>query len=372
MNGKHMRSWCRTGFLPGVLILAGALSTALAEGPPAAAVDTRGGWGGHVDEVLRLLTRLEVGAPRTYENMAVFPIRYTGRQAPGRWATLDESVARGELRISEKEEASVPEVLMENTGDKTIFVMSGEIVKGGKQTRVVRKDTIIEARQKVRVPVFCVERSRWHGGARLEGSAKMVPARMHDMMKRGSGQGVIWDSVEEYGDSFGVQSPTGSLDELLDSDRVQRTYDKVHEGLGKFTFSDTVGIAVADMRTRDVVGLEVFGRRDLFERLQEKLIEGYATDLVLGGTHPPGRKVPRVTEEKVLAFIQRAIRGRSTYEDTPGSGRGIDLVAGTLRGKGVASGRNVIHLSIQDRRPVVTPARPIVDQPRRSPALQSD
>jgi hypothetical protein len=131
--------------------------------------------------------------------------------------------------------------------------------------------------------------------------------------------------------------------------------------LGKFSPPDTIGIAVADSRTGRVVGLELFGRRDLFERLQEKLIEGYALDLVPADA--AGDDAKKMTEKDAEAFIARVLEGTSRYEETPGSGRGIDLTSGTIHGKGVAVGESAIHLSIQDLQANPTPVRPIVNSP---------
>ena len=96
------------------------------------------------------------------------------------------------------------------------------------------------------------------------------------------------------------------------------------------------------------------------------MIEGYALDLVIAERHEPKALRDRpLTEKDVTAFIERALAGTSRYEDTPGSGRGIDLESGTLQGKGVALGGCVIHLSVQDVQPAPTPARPIVGDPNR-------
>jgi len=343
-----------------LLILAGVVGlTPAEEAKPAVAVPVIKT--DHVPEVEALLASLKVDKPRTHENMVVFPLRYPGKQAPGKWATMDEAVSAGYLKISEKAQASVPEVLMENTGEKAVFLMSGEIIKGGKQTRVVKQDTIIEAKQKVAVPVFCIERSRWSGGKKFSGSHNIAPASIQDHINRGAGQSHVWSAVEERSRALGVQSATGSLDEVLDSKEVQDRYERAHKDLGEFSPPDTIGIAVADARTGRVVGLELFGRRDLFEELQEKLIEGYATDLVLTRGAPDVRSRKKVTEEDVMVFVRRALKGESKYEDTPGSGRGVDLVSGSMRGKGVALGEHAIHLSVQDQRPGTTPARPIVN-----------
>jgi hypothetical protein len=330
--------------------------------------------GKHVPEVERLLGGLKVEKPRTHKNMIVFPVRWSGKQAPGTWTTLDAAVAAGDLAVTEKDRETVPEVKMQNTGDRAVFLMSGEIVKGGKQTRVVRKDTVIEAKQTVAVAVFCVERSRWAGGRGFAVSSNTAPLAVQHRLKTGASQGEVWEEVRSnnatLGDSYGARSETDSLDETLETPEVQKKYDQVHEDLGKFSPPDTIGIAVADVRTGRVVGLELFGRRDLFDGLQEKLVEGYATDLVLKQTDWKPDEARRVTEDEVHGFITQALQGRSTYEDTPGSGRGLDLESGTLKGKGVAVGETAIHLSIQDVRPKPTPAKPIVE-PRPAPPVRN-
>jgi hypothetical protein len=341
------------GLAAAVLVLAGGAATA--REPKDA---------GHVAEVKALLSNLTIEKPRTHKNMVVFPIRYGGKQAPGRWITLDEAEAAGELKVSEKDQASVPEVLVQNTGNRTVFVMSGEIIKGGKQTRVVQKDTIIEPKQKVAIGVFCVERSRWAGGKEFKGADKMVPASVRGGIQRGEGQGEVWGRVRATGAAAGAESPTESLDEMMESAPVKQEFDRAHKNLGKFSPPDTVGIAVADARTGRVVGLELFGRRDLFERLQDKLVEGYAMDLVVTQADWKPGEGRRVTEDEVAGFITRAIQGTSRYEDTPGSGRGLDLESGTLKGKGVALGDCAIHLSVQDSVPAPAPARPIIEDPR--------
>ena len=319
--------------------------------------------GDHVPEVRALLSNLEVDEPRTHKNMIVFPIRWSGKQAPGRWETLDEAVAAGRLQISEKDQARVPQVWMANTGRNAVFLMSGEIVKGGRQTRVIKSDTIIETRQKVLVPVLCIERNRWHGGKGFKHSHNMAPSSIRDTMNRGGGQDVVWERVRRTSRTAGAKSKTESLDEVLDSGAVKKAHREAHKDLGKFSPRSTVGIAVADARTGRVVGLELFGRRDLFAALQDKLIEGYTTDLVIAAGKWLKREGKKVTDKDVKAFIRRALDGRSKYEDTSGSGRGIDLVSGRLRGKGVALGRCAIHLSIQDGQPV-SPARPIINRRR--------
>ncbi|MBL7139779.1 MAG: hypothetical protein ISS74_02625 [Planctomycetes bacterium] len=321
----------------------------------------------HVPEVERLLAGLTVEPPRTHKNMLVFPIRWSGQQAPGDWETLDTALAAGHLKVLEKAQASVPEVVVENTGEKAVFLMSGEIIQGGKQTRVIRKDTLVEPKQQVSVPVFCVEQGRWAGGKDFKRAANIAPASIQNRMNRGADQAEVWDRVRGASKAIGAESPTQSLDEVLESAPARQKFGEVHKDLGKFSPPDTVGIAVADARTGRVMGVELFGRRDLFDGLQEKLVEGYAADLVLTVSQWDEKEAKKVAADDVLGFIALALKGTSGYEDTPGSGRGLGLESGSIVGKGVALGDVAIHVSVQDVHPETTPARPIVTPPRPMP-----
>jgi hypothetical protein len=322
----------------------------------------------HVPEVQRLLGGLTIEPPRAHKHMLVYPIRWSGKQAPGAWETLDAAIAAGHLKVGEMPNASVPNVEVTNTGDRSVFLMSGEIIKGGKQTRVIRKDTVVEPQQKVAVAVFCVERGRWAGGKEFKRAANVAPASIQDAINRGAGQGEVWQRVRQAAPTLGGASPSESLDQMLESEKARRSFDEAHKDLGKLSPPDTVGIAVADARTGKVVGLELFGRRDLFDGLQAKLVEGYTADIVLTVTAEAPAAVKDVPTAEVLAFVHRALKGTSAYEDTPGSGRGLALESGSICGKGVAVGGDAIHLSVQDTHPQAVPARPIVGEPRPEPA----
>jgi hypothetical protein len=316
---------------------------------------------GQAPEVKTLLSGLVVDKARVYKNMLVFPIRYEGPQAPGNWETMDKAVQAGHLKIFEKAQAQVSQVQMENLGDATVFLMSGEIIKGGQQTRVIRQDTVIEARQKASVPVFCVEPHRWTGKREFESSRNLVPSSVRGAIQDGAQQSEVWARAAEMSAGLGAPNATGNLDESLNSEQAQRDFGEAHKALGRFSPPETVGIAVADARTGRVVGLEVFGRRDLFENLQDKLVEGYAADLVLTAGAPASDSKPAVGENDVAEFIRRALAGSSRYERTPGSGRGVDLTSGLLRGKGVSAGEMLIHLSVQETHALGMPAKPIVE-----------
>jgi hypothetical protein len=77
----------------------------------------------------------------------------------------------------------VSEIEIENEGDEEVFVHAGDIVKGGKQDRVVTSSLILRGKSgRVPLSVFCVERGRWAARgsedvAEFASAKEMMPSR---------------------------------------------------------------------------------------------------------------------------------------------------------------------------------------------------
>jgi hypothetical protein len=104
-------------------------------------------------------TRLS--GPHIHENLAVYFIH--GASAAGTVPlTLEEAIARGTVEVVET--GRVNELAIENKGLEEVFVQAGDIVKGGKQDRVLTVSFLLPAKSG-RLPLasFCVEQGRWAG-----------------------------------------------------------------------------------------------------------------------------------------------------------------------------------------------------------------
>src|SRR5688572_30347111 len=104
----------------------------------------------------------------TYHHLRLYPIRAkesfqkTFRDV-GKYMSLKEAIEKKKVKISEKNGGgNVNELTIENLSSDTIIVLPGEIIKGGKQDRVVNQDMVLSPRSgKKTLPVFCVESGRW-------------------------------------------------------------------------------------------------------------------------------------------------------------------------------------------------------------------
>lgn len=105
-------------------------------------------------------TGYRLSGPYVHDNLAVYLIHRKSAadaQAP---LTLQEALAAGTVRLHET--GRVNRLAIENLGDKPVFIQAGDIVKGGKQDRVVTASLILPPGSgRVALGAFCVEKGRW-------------------------------------------------------------------------------------------------------------------------------------------------------------------------------------------------------------------
>ena len=102
-----------------------------------------------------------VSGPYTHSNLAVYLIHGQDRLEGKEFLTLEEALDRKLVVVHET--GNVNKLAIENLSpDKEIYIQSGDIVKGGKQDRVIASDFIVPAKSgKMSISSFCVEGGRW-------------------------------------------------------------------------------------------------------------------------------------------------------------------------------------------------------------------
>jgi hypothetical protein len=104
---------------------------------------------------------LEIGQPIVAGNLAMYPL-LAGTEAPPAYATLDEALAAGFVKVTEvSESGSVPELTIVNDGPTPVLVLDGEELVGAKQNRIVNLSILVPAHARLKLPVSCVEAGRW-------------------------------------------------------------------------------------------------------------------------------------------------------------------------------------------------------------------
>ena len=158
-----------------------------------------------MNTISRTFAGLKLGKTEVFRNLAVVPL-LADADAGADYLTLDEALESGAAHITEvSESGSVPELSFVNDSDNRILLVDGEELVGARQNRILNLTILVGRRQKVVIPVSCVERGRWSYRSREFGSAKRSlyadarAAKMQDVSvgmrlrgSRASDQGRVW------------------------------------------------------------------------------------------------------------------------------------------------------------------------------------
>jgi hypothetical protein len=247
------------------------------------------------------------------------------------------------------ETGDVNRLVIENRGENEVFVQAGEIVKGGKQDRVLTVSLVLPKNSgPVPIGAYCVEQGRWQprgkeDAARFTSADSAVPSlkakiamkappadgaaprldagqRRGDMRRDGSEtrrrQSEVWRDVAEtqrklagnVGAPVSAPESRSSLQLSLENARVKESVAAYVKALEPAILKvpDSIGLAFAINGA--INSADLYPSHGLFKKLWPKLLNAAATEAVAekngaAGTPPAA--------DQVAAFIDKAERGRA-------------------------------------------------------------
>ena len=162
-----------------------------------------------------------ISEPITHKNLTIFLIHGADASSNKDLITLEEALKMKIFKVYETED--VNELMVENISSKyDVFIQSGDIVKGGKQDRVLAISVIIPRNSgKVSIEAFCVESDRWEGRGNesrreFSSSEERVVSKELKLATNGigsnsgSGSGIASGSGSGSGSGDGVAGVRGS------------------------------------------------------------------------------------------------------------------------------------------------------------------
>jgi ARG and Rhodanese-Phosphatase-superfamily-associated Protein domain len=143
-----------------------------------------------------------VSGPYSHKNLTIFLLRGADQRQDKTPLTLQEAMDRKMVVVHET--GDVNNLAVENLSDEEVYVQSGDIVKGGRQDRVLALDLIVPPKSgKIQIASFCVEQGRWSGRGREEAgqfasSRKALNSKeLKIAAKHSASQREVWDKVAQ-------------------------------------------------------------------------------------------------------------------------------------------------------------------------------
>lgn len=267
-----------TGLRPSLIALSLAITTtALADAPkapPPAAPD-----------LAKLSDKTALLAPIQVDSLTLTPIVATGAAAdPEPLLVLDEAMAARQVQIREVSEGTVNSLTFINKSQQPVFVLAGEVIIGGKQDRIIGRNTVIPARTTQEVPVYCVEHGRWTGESKEFTTAKaLAHGRLRGQASYAE-QGAVWREVAAKNVARKTTNNSDTYRRVAQqqSDGTLATMEKqVDAALARLPAADRgrmVGYAVS--LNGAVATVDLFGSPALFKKLETKLVRSYLTEAI--------------------------------------------------------------------------------------------
>ena len=228
-----------------------------------------------------------------YKNLKLIPIRWKGGgrfdyPLNGNLYSLGEAVSKGYVSISERGTASTDNVhwlIIENHSRKNIFISSGEIIAGGRQDRMISRDTILLAsQQKMQVPVMCVEEGRWSEKEKKFVYQEMANLHLRRTLDRSKNQVMIWREIYDQLDKDKVKNSSLAYISRKEDKKylaAEQDYWKFFDQ--KFRKSDSTIVGIVCMSGKNVIGCDVFASTSLFESEWPALMMGYIQEAIVFG-----------------------------------------------------------------------------------------
>jgi hypothetical protein len=172
----------------------------------------------------------------TYKNLRLFPIYanetfMNAHKDLGKYISLQKALEQKKVSITEtvnntigqqSGSATVNTLFIENTSNDTIFIMAGEVVKGGQQDRLLAQDMILAPKSgKKDISVFCVEHGRWNysnesekAGKTFYGYSKISSNDIRKTAVVNKSQQGVWDNVANVTTKNAAKTESGTYTAL--------------------------------------------------------------------------------------------------------------------------------------------------------------
>jgi hypothetical protein len=206
--------------------------------------------------------------------------------------TLDEAMKRGLVMVHET--SDVNELEIENvSATEEVYVQAGDIVKGGKQDRVLSVDLIVPAGSG-RMPIssFCVEHGRWTARgaepvAQFKSADNMVVSKELKLAaKHSSSQAEVWEGVERSQGKLSAASNSNvassvsrsSLPLTLENENVRISTDDYIEALRSIISGkdDVIGFVFAI--NGEINSGDTYSSHELFTKMWPRLLKAAAIE----------------------------------------------------------------------------------------------
>lgn len=270
----------------------------------------------------------------TYGNLRIYPIK--ARESfkkefsnVGKYMTLQEALGKNKVKITESGNGgTVNNLVVENISKDTIIIITGDVIKGGKQDRIVSDDIVLSPSSgKKNLSVYCVEAGRWSAGSnagvatRSNSSVSSNAAEFKGYYNKGSlslrkvvekekDQSKVWSKVDELNSTNKTETSTKTYTAMTQSADFTKKLDQYLSFFKSKFDKDSTVIGVLVVTSNKVIGCDMFGTHDMFLKQYQSLLHSYATEAIVNG------KPITITTQAVKTYTDKLLSSETAQQAT--------------------------------------------------------
>lgn len=250
-----------------------------------------------------------------YKNLKVIPVRRKDQGGPGKPVlSLAKGLQSGQVMVSERGTASTENVhwlRVNNNSGEPVFIASGEIVTGGRQDRMITRDTVLESMNSDQyIPVMCVEENRWSEKERKFRYASFANPKLRKVLDHSKNQVLVWKEIYAQLDSSNIESPTlAYASRKLDKKFMTLSDEYLRYCTQKLMGKDTNIVGFVCMTGNKIIGSDIYNDIGLFSDHFTTLLTGYIEEAIIFGS--PNK----VGDTEVRNYLDRFMKDDETQAE---------------------------------------------------------
>jgi hypothetical protein len=261
--------------------------------------------------------QVDYDSAKTYKNLKIIPIRFKG-PGDGRLrpevVSLNKAIQQGIVAVSERGTASTENVhwlRINNNSDKAVFIGSGEVILGGRQDRMVTKDTVLMPSGRDQyIPVMCVEEGRWSDKEKKFGYLSYATPNLRKVLDQSTNQVTVWREIFNHLEYNGIKSPTLAFaarrQDKKFAPQMQEYYNWFIDQIKR---SDSTIVGFVAMTGDRVIGCDIYAGTNLFYGQVESLLPGYIEEAISYG------KPVTIKDSTVKTYLDKILTDETSQRE---------------------------------------------------------
>lgn len=223
----------------------------------------------------------------------------------GKYVTLEKALNESKIKVEEVSAGgSVNTLKFKNQSKDTIIIGMGDIVKGGKQDRVIEKDTLICPGQTMSLSVYCVEHGRWtasSSGYTFNAYHSNINNVVRKSIVKEKSQGKVWDNVAAINSNNGTANSTGTYTAVTQSVKYNETIKEYKDAFTKSIAADSSIVGILAVTGDRIIGCDIYATPKLFRDNAANVLNSYISEAIYDG------KPVTITDATVAKYLDNLL-----------------------------------------------------------------